>query len=99
ARRFNDRQIVTGVKDTGIGLPAGELTKIFNKFYQVARTQKDLPKGTGLGLAICREIIHYLKGEIWCESKPGEGSTFYFTLPVTSSSPDRADGAASPENR
>lgn len=99
ARRFNEKQILAGVKDTGIGLPAGELTKIFNKFYQVARAQKDLPKGTGLGLAICREIIDYLKGKIWCESKPGEGSTFYFTLPATAFSPDRAGSAASAGNQ
>lgn len=99
AKRLNEREVLAGVKDTGIGLPSGELTKIFNKFYQVARTQKDLPKGTGLGLAICREIIHYLKGEIWCESTLGEGSTFYFTLPVAFLAPDEFERASSLENK
>ena len=82
-------EVIVGVKDTGIGVPSSELTKIFIKFYQVARPEKGLPKGTGLGLAICREIILYLGGRIWCESAPGEGSTFFFTLPVASQKVER----------
>jgi signal transduction histidine kinase len=98
-KRLNAREILAAVKDTGIGLPPGELTKIFNKFYQVVRPQKDLPKGTGLGLAICREIIHYLGGKIWCESTLGEGSIFYFTLQIAIPSPDPVDRVPSPEMR
>ena len=89
ARRFGEHEILAGVRDTGIGLPPSEATKIFNKFYQVARPEKGLPKGTGLGLAICREIIHHLNGRIWCESTPGQGCTFYFTLPIAEHQPER----------
>ncbi|MDC4225933.1 MAG: cation diffusion facilitator family transporter [Candidatus Manganitrophus sp.] len=49
ARRSGENEILAGVRDTGIGLPQSETTKIFNKFYQVARPEKGLPKGTGLG--------------------------------------------------
>jgi len=89
ARRSGESEILAGVRDTGIGLPQSETTKIFNKFYQVARPEKGLPKGTGLGLAICREIINHLNGKIWCESTPGQGCTFYFTLPITAHQPER----------
>lgn len=89
ARRSGENEILAGVRDTGIGLPQSETTKIFNKFYQVARPEKGLPKGTGLGLAICREIISHLNGKIWCESAPGEGCTFYFTLPTAAHQPER----------
>jgi signal transduction histidine kinase len=89
ARRSGENEILAGVRDTGIGLPQSETTKIFNKFYQVARPEKGLPKGTGLGLAICREIINHLNGKIWCESAPGQGCTFYFTLPIAAHQPER----------
>lgn len=89
ARRSGENEILAGVRDTGIGLPQSETTKIFNKFYQVARPERGLPKGTGLGLAICREIISHLNGKIWCESAPGEGCTFYFTLPTAAHQPER----------
>lgn len=89
ARRSGENEILAGVRDTGIGLPQSETTKIFNKFYQVARPEKGLPKGTGLGLAICREIISHLNGKIWCESAPGGGCTFYFTLPAAAHQPER----------
>ncbi len=89
ARRSGENEILAGVRDTGIGLPQSETAKIFNKFYQVARPEKGLPKGTGLGLAICREIINHLNGKIWCESAAGQGCTFYFTLPITAHQPER----------
>lgn len=67
------------VKDTGDGIPEGYTEKIFEKFVQVKGTED---KGTGLGLAIAKEIVEAQSGEIWCESKLGEGSTFTFTLPL-----------------
>ncbi len=70
------------VQDNGIGIPPHELAAIFEKFHQITDSDKNRPKGTGLGLALCREILHRLGGEIWCESTLGLGSRFLFTLPV-----------------
>ena len=70
------------VKDSGIGIPAHELTAIFEKFHQITDDNLSKPKGTGLGLALCREILQHLGGDIWCESVIGEGSAFLFTLPI-----------------
>ncbi len=71
------------VSDTGIGIHASEYDNIFQKFKQVADIITDKPAGTGLGPPICKEILEYFGGEIWVESKPGKGSSFYFTVPVT----------------
>jgi two-component system sensor histidine kinase KdpD len=81
------------VCDQGIGIPAGELQTIFDKFYRVqqvrlpwAKTRP--PTGTGLGLAICASIIQAHGGHIWAESQPGEGATFFFTLPIPVGRPE-----------
>ncbi len=74
-----DRFITVAVKDEGIGISAKEQPYIFDMFYQV----KDyFTKGFGLGLYIAKEIINQHNGTIWVKSKKGEGSTFYFTLPI-----------------
>ncbi|MBI3610296.1 MAG: GAF domain-containing protein [Nitrospirae bacterium] len=79
-----DKTVRISVIDTGIGIPASDLEKIFDKFHQLEDTRSGKPRGTGLGLAICREIIAHLGGKIWCESWVGQGSRFHFTLPVWS---------------
>jgi len=71
------------VKDQGIGLKSEDLICVFEPFYQVEGTLSQKLGGTGLGLTICRGIIEAQKGKIWVESKPGYGSTFYFTVPFT----------------
>jgi len=68
------------VRDDGPGIPLEYQTKIFQKFVQLDTT--DETEGTGLGLAICKEIIQAHGGTIWVESREGEGSTFFFTLPM-----------------
>ena len=70
------------VKDKGVGLNAEEQIRVFEPFYQVENSLRRNYGGTGLGLAICRGIIEAQKGKIWVESKPGVGSTFYFTVPL-----------------
>lgn len=70
------------ISDNGVGIQVSEYESIFQKFKQVGDTLLDKPKGTGLGLPICREIVGYFGGKIWVESTPGEGSSFYFTVPV-----------------
>lgn len=77
-------KLVVSVTDSGMGIPADEQARIFDKFHK-SHTGDTVPhtaKGTGLGLAICREIVEHYGGSIWVESTPGKGSTFSFSLPV-----------------
>jgi len=67
------------VSDTGVGLPSDQLEAVFGRFVQVARKDR---RGVGLGLYISKGIVKAHGGRIWAESRVGEGSTFYFTLPI-----------------
>jgi signal transduction histidine kinase len=69
------------VKDTGIGIAADQLARIFDRFYQVDGTTTRRYGGTGLGLAIVKQIVESHKGQVGVESEPGKGSLFYFTVP------------------
>ena len=78
-------EVTMWVQDFGIGIPRSEQAKIFDRFYQVndpSAGSRDTYPGLGLGLYISSEIVKRHGGRIWVESKVGEGSTFYFTLPV-----------------
>jgi signal transduction histidine kinase len=77
-----DNVVKLAVRDTGIGIKEEEMPEIFQKFSQLERGLERKPGGTGLGLVICKEIIERHGGKIWAESKFGEGSTFYFVLPI-----------------
>jgi NtrC-family two-component system sensor histidine kinase KinB len=70
------------VADDGAGIPLEDQSRIFDKFVQVKSDRT--VGGSGLGLAICKEIIKAHGGAIWVESAPDEGSTFTFTIPITS---------------
>lgn len=70
------------VKDQGRGIPADKLESIFERFQQVDSSDSRNHEGTGLGLAICRSIVQQHDGQIWVESVLGEGSAFYFTIPI-----------------
>jgi signal transduction histidine kinase len=76
-------QVVITVTDTGSGIPADDLRRIFEPFY----TTKGRGKGTGLGLAICRELIAALSGTIDVQSAPGKGSAFTVRLPLRGAAP------------
>ena len=69
------------VRDTGIGINQEEQDIIFDRFYKIEGGTKKLYGGTGLGLAISKQIVDLMGGEMWLESKSGEGSVFNFTLP------------------
>ena len=68
------------VRDTGIGIPADDVSRIFERFYRVDKSRTG--SGTGLGLSIARHMIEAHQGKIWAESVEGQGSTFYFSIPV-----------------
>src|SRR5262249_15629624 len=68
------------VRDTGPGIYAADQTKLFQEFQQADNAITKKKGGTGLGLAISKRIIEMHGGKIWVESKPGQGSTFTFTL-------------------
>lgn len=86
AARLSDGEILVSVKDSGVGIAPVDQPKVFEKFKQVGDTLTDKPKGTGLGLPICKEIVEHHGGRIWVESQLGDGSTFFFTVPVPDSS-------------
>lgn len=68
------------VKDTGIGIDENDHDHVFDRFYKNDKKKK-LYTGTGLGLPICKNIIELSGGKIWFETKPGKGTTFFFTIP------------------
>lgn len=70
------------VRDTGVGIPSGELESIFDKFYQVGSTTRGVKEGTGLGLAITKQLVEAHGGKIWVQSEAGQGSSFHFTMPL-----------------
>ncbi len=73
------------VRDTGCGISEEDMKKVFHRFEQFGRQSGSGPHGTGLGLSICKEIIHLHGGEVWVESKLGQGTTINFSLPKFSS--------------
>lgn len=70
------------IEDTGIGIPKNRVDAIFDRFTQADIEDRMAYEGSGLGLSIVKSYIEILKGDIWIESNEGEGSTFYFTLPI-----------------
>ncbi len=78
-------EIRVAVADNGSGIPLEAQASIFEKFVQVRKESETTPGSVGLGLAIARQVVHAHGGRIWVESEPGQGSTFYFTLPLTRS--------------
>jgi signal transduction histidine kinase len=80
------------VRDTGIGIPADYQEKIFEKFTQVNTPSRKSRGGCGLGLAISRQIVETLGGNIWVESRNGEGSVFTFTILLDEAIQDSCQG-------
>lgn len=75
-------RLVVEISDTGIGIPAGDLELIFEKFQRSGDRHTSMIEGTGLGLSIARQIVEHHGGRIGAASTTGKGSTFTFTLPL-----------------
>jgi signal transduction histidine kinase len=73
--------VQASVSDEGIGISKDQHERIFQRFYQVDGSAQRRFRGTGLGLAIVKRIIEMHEGQVWVESEPGRGSSFYFTIP------------------
>ena len=75
--------IIFNVKDEGVGMNEEELKNLFilNKTKSTTGTSGE--KGTGVGLLLCKDFVEYHKGKIWAESKSGSGTSFYFTIPMS----------------
>ncbi|HEX8598352.1 MAG TPA: ATP-binding protein [Chloroflexia bacterium] len=89
-------EVALCVQDKGLGIAPEHVPHLFDKFYRAQWNQADSGSGTGLGLAIARALVEAQGGRIWVESKVGEGTTFYFTLPILTV--EGEDGAPSSAN-
>ncbi|MDB6132026.1 MAG: hypothetical protein JWM59_269 [Verrucomicrobiales bacterium] len=78
----NGLMLHAAVRDSGIGIPAGRMDRLFSAFSQVDASTTRRFGGTGLGLAICRRLIENMAGRIWAESGEGKGSVFQFEIPL-----------------
>jgi protein-histidine pros-kinase len=82
ARRLDPNQLEVQVRDTGIGIKAEDINRLFTEFEQLDSGTARRFEGTGLGLALTKKIVEFQGGRISVESQPGKGSVFTVVLPV-----------------
>jgi signal transduction histidine kinase len=80
--RQEGENLVIAVHDQGPGISLHDQARLFQPFRRTRQAETDATKGVGLGLLVCRTLAEAHGGKIWLESKPGQGTTFFFTLPV-----------------
>lgn len=79
--RADASEIITSVRDQGLGIAREEQTQVFDRFYQSGNSLTRQHTGLGLGLAVAKVLVEAHHGRIWVESAPNQGSVFHFTLP------------------
>jgi two-component system sensor histidine kinase/response regulator len=83
ASELKDNMLVISVKDTGTGMPQDVQDKLFKLAETKSKRGTNNESGTGLGLVLCDDFVKINGGNIWFTSKQGEGSTFFFSIPLT----------------
>ncbi|MFA5933471.1 MAG: ATP-binding protein [Microgenomates group bacterium] len=86
-----DTDVISQITDTGIGIPEEDKNKVFTKFYRSADAVKIEPNGNGLGLYLAIAIVESSGGKMWFESKVGQGTSFFFSLPLSGSKPKKGE--------
>jgi signal transduction histidine kinase len=85
--------VTIDVADTGPGIPAADLSHVFDRFYRGSAARRGVPGGAGLGLAIVASLVEAMGGTISVSSKVGEGTTFSIRLPAADAAPPAPGGA------
>jgi two-component system phosphate regulon sensor histidine kinase PhoR len=80
--RLREHEVEVSVRDNGVGIPAQDLPHLFERFYRVDKGRSREKGGTGLGLSIVKHIVQLHGGRVWVDSVPGQGTTFFFSLPL-----------------
>jgi signal transduction histidine kinase len=94
-----DGQLITVVKDNGLGIPAEQKNQIFEKFFRVKNSDRNTITGTGLGMHITKRYVQEMNGKIWFDSTHGQGSTFYVSLPIGHKGDEQHKQVASDNNQ
>lgn len=87
------REAVYMVHDNGIGIPEREQPRIFSKFFRAENARAQVPDGSGLGLALVKNLVESWGGKVWFDTAPGQGTTFFFTVPFTTQVADLSEHA------
>lgn len=82
SHKYKDDMLITGVTDTGLGIPEDQKARMFEKFFRVTNADRQNVTGTGLGMYITKRYILAMGGQVWFDSVHGKGTTFYFSLPL-----------------
>ncbi|WP_428327991.1 PAS domain S-box protein [Mucilaginibacter sp.] len=80
---LKEKDVLVSIRDEGMGIKPEDLENVFKRYFRVTSNQSQHISGFGIGLYLSSEIIHRHDGRIWAESDKGNGSTFYFSLPLT----------------